>query len=89
MLYPTSYVGLEGQNIRQKAGGRRPDRTVVCDPYGENLAKATLPGSGWTYHHDAINVQVCKIARQAGLTSDTEIGDYFLRMLRERAVPPN
>ncbi len=44
---------MVGQQIRQKAGGGKHDKLARCDPYGENLAKATLPGSGRTYRHDA------------------------------------
>ena len=46
-----------GQTILQKSGrrGKHP-RETVCDPYGENLVKATLPGGGWTYHHNGINL---------------------------------
>ena len=38
--------GLEGQSIRQKLGGGRENIISTCDPYRENLVKATLPGSG-------------------------------------------
>jgi hypothetical protein len=53
------------------------------DPYGENLVKATLPGGGWTYHHDGVNLQLHRIFRQSGMTSDMEVEDYFLRKLRD------
>ncbi len=57
-----------------------------CDPYGENLAKAVLPGSGWTYHHDAINVKIHKLAKQTALNNESEITYYFMRKLKESAV---
>jgi hypothetical protein len=50
------------------------------------LAKATLPGNGWTYHHDAIDVRIHNIAKQSTLTSDTEITYYFMRKLMESLV---
>ncbi len=56
--------------------------------YGENLVKATLPGGGWTYHHNGINLRLHKIFRQSGMTSDMEVEDYFLRKLRETAINP-
>ena len=31
-------------------------RETECDAYGENLVKATLPGGGWVYHHNGINL---------------------------------
>ena len=37
--------GLEGHAIRQKSGGGRDDTISLCDPFEENLVKATLPGS--------------------------------------------
>ena len=40
--------GLEGMHIQQKSGGERKNMIMTCDPYGENTAKAILPGSGWT-----------------------------------------
>ena len=58
-----------------------------CDPYGENLAKATLPCNGWTYRHDTINVHIYIIAKKSTLTSDTEITYYFMRKLKESAFP--
>ena len=61
--------GLEGQNIQRKSGGGREDRISTCHPYGENLVKATLPGSDWTYHHDEMNCQIHKIIRQSGMVS--------------------
>ncbi len=33
-----------------------------------------------------INVQLHKIFRQSGMTSDLEVEDYFLRKLKETAV---
>jgi hypothetical protein len=39
--------GLEGQTIQQKSGGGKEEKIFACDPYGENLVKATLPRSGW------------------------------------------
>ncbi len=72
--------------IRQKAGGGREDMVTKCNPYGENLAKTALPGNGWTYHHDAINVQIQNIAKQSTLASDTEIAYNFMRKLKESAV---
>jgi len=61
----------------------------MCDVYDENLVKATLPGSGRTYHHDAINLQIHKIAQHACMTSDMEIEDYFMRKLNESAILNN
>jgi hypothetical protein len=52
--------------------GRR-SRETPCDAYGENLVKATLPGGGWMYHHDGINLQLHKIFRQSGMVSDMEV----------------
>jgi hypothetical protein len=57
-----------------------------CDPYDENLTKAAIPGSGWTYHHDAINVQIHNIAKQSTLPNDTEITYYVMHKLKESAV---
>ena len=75
------------QKFLQKLGkGGRSQRETICDAFGENLVKATLPGGGWTYHHDGINVQLHQIFRQAGMTSDMEVEDYFLRKLRETAI---
>ncbi len=49
--------GMVGQPILQKSGrGGRQQRETKCDAYGENLVKATLPGGGWMYHHDGINL---------------------------------
>jgi len=48
--------GLVGQPIIQKSGGNTPNRQTSCDAIGENLVKATLLGSRWTYHHNTINL---------------------------------
>jgi len=53
------------------------------------LVKATLPGSGWTYHHDAINRHIHLIARQPSLSNDMEIEDYFIRKFQEIVVLNN
>ena len=57
-----------------------------CDTFGENLVKAALPGSRWTYHHDTINIHISKIARHSCMTNGTETEDYFLRKLQETAI---
>ena len=75
-------------DIRKKSGGGREDNRVECDAYGENLAKATLPGSGWTCHHDAINNVIDKIIRQFGMESQLKIEDYFINKVRGMAVSP-
>jgi hypothetical protein len=81
--------GVVGQTILQKSGRRgRQQRETLCDPYGENLVKATLPGGGWTYHHNGINLQLHRIFGQSGMTSDMEVEDYFLKKLREMAINP-
>ena len=80
--------GQEGQDIHQKLEGVRDDKIVTCDPYGENLARAVLPGSGWTYHHDEINLQIHRIVRQSGMVSQMEIEDYFVRKLHDMSVTP-
>ena len=41
--------GLVGKTIQQKYGGSMEDKVVRCDEFGENMVKATLPRSGWTY----------------------------------------
>jgi len=70
---------MVGQAILQKTSKRgRQQRETLCDPYGENPVKATLPGEGWTYHHNGINLQLHRIFRQSGMTSDMEVDDYFL-----------
>ncbi len=47
----TNMEGLKGQPILQKSWRKeRRCMEAVCDVYGENLVKATLPGGGWTYH---------------------------------------
>ncbi len=58
----TCLAGLKGHPILQKSGrkGKR-SRETGCDVFGENLVKATLPGGGWTYHHNVINLQLHKI----------------------------
>ena len=81
-------VGLVGRHIRQKAGRGKEAKETECDAYGENLIKATLPGAGWALHHDAINLKVHKIARQSGMTSLMEVGDFFMRRLNESAIIP-
>jgi hypothetical protein len=82
-------VGLVGQKIRQKAGRGMSIRETECDAYGENLVKATLPGAGWTLHHDAINLQIHRVARQSGMVSTMEVEEYFLRRLQESAINPD
>ena len=73
----------------QKSGRRgRRNRETECDVYAENLVKGTLPGGGWTYHHNGINLQLHKIFRQSGMCSDIEMEDYFLRRLKETAINP-
>ncbi len=80
---------MVGQPILQKSGRRgRQQRETRCDAYGENLVNATLPGGGWMYHHDGINLHLHKILRQSGMTNDLEIEDYFLRKLKETAINP-
>ena len=64
-------------------------RETECDAYGENLVKATLPGADRTLHHDAINLQIHRVARQSGMVSTMEVEEYFLRMLQESAINPD
>ena len=85
----TCLIGLVGQQIRQKAERGKTARETECDAYGENLVKATLPWARWTLHHDAINLQVHRVARQSGMVSTMEVEDYFLRILRESAIQPD
>jgi hypothetical protein len=80
---------MEGQTIQQKSGGGREDRISTCDPFGENLVKATLLGSGWTYYHNEINSQIHMIIRQKGMVSQLEIEDYFIRKLQGMAITPS
>jgi hypothetical protein len=75
----TCLIGLVGQKIRPKARRGMNVRETECDAYGENLVKATLPGAEWTLHHDEINLQVHRVARQSGMVNTMEVEDYFLR----------
>ena len=79
-------LGGATRQIRQEAGRGKDVREPDCDAYGKNLIKATLPGIGWALHHDAINLQVHWIARQSGLTSSMEVGDFFMRKMSESAI---
>ncbi len=83
-------AGLQVHPILQKSvrKGKR-SRESGCDVFGENLVKATLPGGGWTYHHNGINLQLHKIFRQSGMCSDLEVDNYFIQKLREMAVNPD
>jgi hypothetical protein len=47
------------------SGGGREVRIITCDPFGENLVKATLPGAGWTYHPDEVKKQIHRMVRQS------------------------
>jgi hypothetical protein len=58
----------------------------LCDPYGENLINTVLPGSGWTYHHDEVNLHVHNIVKHSGMASDIEVESYFILRLRESAI---
>ncbi len=64
-------------------------RETVCDQYGENLVKATLPGGGWTYHYNDVNLQLHKIFRQSGMYNDMEVESYFINKLRDMAINPD
>ena len=64
-------------------------RETECDAFGEKLVKAALPGAGWTLHHDAINLQIHRVARQSGMVSTMEVEEYFLRRLQESAINPD
>ena len=75
-----------GLDIKQKSGGGRHDGRIACDAYGENLAKATLHGSGWTYHRGAINNVIHEIVRKSRMESQLEIEDYFINKVREMAI---
>ena len=79
-------MGLVGRQIRKKAGRGKDVRETESYAYGENLIKETLPGARWVLHHDAINLQVHRIARQSGMTSSMEVGDFFMRRLNESAI---
>ena len=39
-------------------------------------------------HHDSINIQVHRIARQSGMVSNMEVADLFMRKLHESAIVP-
>ncbi len=85
----TCLVGLIGQKTQQKSGRGKKIEKTECDAYGDNQIKATLLGARWTLHHDTINLQVHRVARQSGLVSTMEVEDYFLRRLQESAIQPN
>jgi hypothetical protein len=74
-----------------KAESRKRDviKGDGCYVFGENLVKATLPRAGWTLHHDAINLQIHRVARQSGMISTMEVEEYFLRRLHESAIQPD
>ena len=78
-----------GRQIRQKTGRGKDVRDTECDAYGENLVKATLSGARWTLHLAAINLQVHMIAKQSGMNSSMEVGDFFMRRLGESAIIPD
>jgi hypothetical protein len=79
--------GVVGQAMLQKSCKRgRHLRETLCDPYGENRVKATLPGGGWTYHDNGINLQLHRIFRQSCMTNDMEVEDCILRKVREMAI---
>jgi len=81
-------AGLGGAFDPAKPGGDREDRISTCDPLGENLVKATLPGSVWTDHHDEINNQIHRISRQSGMVSKLEIEDYLTRKVQGMSITP-
>ena len=81
-------VGLVGQMTRQKAGRGKTVRETECDAFGENMVKVTLPGAGCTLHHDAINLQIHRVARKSGMVSTMEVEESFLRKLQESAINP-
>ncbi len=85
----TCLVGLIGKKIMQKSRRGMSVRETECDVFGENLVKATFPGAGWTLHHDAINLQIHRVARESGMVSTMEVEEYFLRRLHESAINPD
>jgi hypothetical protein len=61
----------------------------TCNPFGGNLVKATLLGSGWTYHHEEINNEIHGIIKQYGKVSQLEIEDCFIRKLQGMVITPS
>jgi len=53
------------------------------------MVKATLPGAGWTLHHDAINLQIRRVAKQSEMINTMEVEEYFLRRRQESAIHPD
>ena len=86
----TCLAGLQGPPILQKSDrkGKR-SRETGCDVFAENLVKATLPGGGWTYHHNDINLQLHRIFRQSGMYIDMEVESYFINKLMDMAKNPD
>jgi hypothetical protein len=76
-------------HTRQRARRGKEVRETKCDAYGENLIKATLLGAGCALHHDAINLQVHRIAKQSGMVSSMEVEEFFTRRLSESAIIPD
>jgi len=79
-------VGLVRLHIRQKTRRGKEFRETECDAFGENLVQATLPRARWALHHDAINLQVHRIAKQSGKGSSMEVEDLFIRRLSESTI---
>ena len=81
--------GLEGLDIQHMSGEGRDDMKMTCDPFGENLVKATLPGARWTYHHDEVNQQIQKMVRQSRMVSQMKIEDFFIRKMQGMVISPD
>ena len=69
----TTYLGAESPIVRPYSGQSIPcggnGGARVCDPYGSQLANATLPG-GFTVPHDVTGGELFQITKEAGLPTE-------------------
>ena len=81
--------GLHGQPISQNFNNRKQEnRTIACDPYGDALCQAHLPGGGWTKHHNAVQYQLLTFGKRMGLHCDSEAWQvYSQRLPRDNLNP--
>ena len=75
------YLGVESPVSRQLTGRQIGTTDRRCDAYGHQLCLATLPGGGWTTHHDSLVSTIIRDVRSAGMDAVEEPRGIFVRAL--------
>lgn len=72
--------------VKHLVGQKLPGSNGVCDPFGDKIAAARMPGDGWRRRHDTLKRRMAALLGWAGVPHEMEVFNLFSHLIPQEGL---